>query len=97
MAARKFSAEFWKKASEPPFLSPPPLFREASSVAAVSEAAALDGVHAIGVFHIGEVDNAEAAVLGQLALLAVLAVLVEEVPCQSREFVVIDHHGKAFG
>ena len=96
MAARKFSAEFWKKASEPPFFSPPPLFREASSVAAVSEAAAKSGMY-IGVFHIGEVDDAEAAVRGQLALFAVLAVLVEEVSCQCRELVVIDHHGKTFG
>ena len=57
----------------------------------------LDGVHTIGVFHIGEVDDAETAVRGQLALLAVLAVLIEEVPCQSRELIVIDHHGKALG
>jgi hypothetical protein len=49
------------------------------------------------VLHIGEVDDAEAAVRGQFALLTVLAVLVEEVPCQSRELVVIDHHGKALG
>jgi len=63
----------------------------------VGDVLPLDGVHTIGVFHIGEVDDAEAAVLGQLTLFAVLAVLVEEVPCQSRELIVIDHHGKAFG
>ena len=57
----------------------------------------LDGIHAIGVFHIGEVDDAEAAVRGQLALFAVLAVLIEEVSCQSWELIVIDHHGKALG
>ena len=44
MEARKFSAEFWKKASEPPFLSPP-LFSDSSSVAAVSDAAARSGIY----------------------------------------------------
>ena len=37
MAARKFSAEFWKNCSEPPFLSPP-FCSDSSSVAAVSDA-----------------------------------------------------------
>ncbi|EJW97842.1 hypothetical protein EVA_14051 [gut metagenome] len=45
MAARKFSAELVKKASEPPFFSPPPLFKEASRVAAVSEAADKSGIY----------------------------------------------------
>ncbi len=45
MAARKFSAEFVKNASEPPFFSPPPLLSEASNVAAVSEAAARSGIY----------------------------------------------------
>ena len=33
----------------------------------------------------------------QRALLVVLAVLVEEISCQRRELVVIDHHGEALG
>ena len=45
IAARKFSAELVKNASEPPFFSPPPLFRDASRVAAVSEAAARSGMY----------------------------------------------------
>ena len=45
MAARKFSAELVKNASEPPFFSPPPLLSEASRVAAVSEAAARSGMY----------------------------------------------------
>ena len=57
----------------------------------------LNGVHTIRVLHISEVDDAEAAVIGQRSLLAVLAVLVEEVAGQCRELVVIDHHGKALG
>lgn len=57
----------------------------------------LNGVHTIRVLHISEVDDAEAAVPGQRALLAVLAVLVEEVAGQCRELIVIDHHGKALG
>ena len=52
MAARKFSAELVKNASEPPFFSPPPLFREASKVAAVSEAAVrFRNVFALNQFH----------------------------------------------
>ena len=57
----------------------------------------LDGVHTIRVLHISEVDDAEAAVIGQRSLLSVLAVLVEEVAGQCRELIVIDHHGKALG
>ena len=45
IAAKKFSAELVKNASEPPFFSPPPLFREANKVAAVSEAAAKSGIY----------------------------------------------------
>ena len=45
IAARKFSEAFLKKASEPPFLSPPPLLRDSKSVAAVSDAAAISGIY----------------------------------------------------
>ena len=57
----------------------------------------LDGVHTVGILYIGEVDNAEAAVLGERALFTILAVLVEEVTGQCRELVIIDHHGKPLG
>ena len=57
----------------------------------------LNGVNTIRVLHISEVDDAEAAVIGQRALLTVLAILVEEIAGQSRKLVVIDHHGKALG
>ena len=39
----------------------------------------MDRIYTIAVLHVGEVDNAEATVVGQRALLAVLAVLVEEI------------------
>ena len=45
IAARKFSALFWKNASEPPFFSPPPLLSEDNNVAAVSDAAAKSGIY----------------------------------------------------
>ena len=57
----------------------------------------LDGVHSVRVLYIGEVNDAETAVIGQRSLLAVLAVLIKKVARQCRELIVIDHHGKALG
>ena len=57
----------------------------------------LDGIHTVAILHVGEVDDAEAAVLGKRAQLAVFAVLIEEITGQCREFVVIDHHRKTLG
>ena len=57
----------------------------------------LDWINAVGVFHIREIHDMESAVLRQVAVFLVLAVLVEEVLAKCRELVVIDHHGKTLG
>ena len=54
----------------------------------------LDGVDSVGIFHIREVHDVEGTVLRQMPVFFVLAILVEQVLRQRREFIVVYHHGK---
>ena len=55
----------------------------------------LDRVDTVGILYVRKVHDTEAAVLRQMAVFLVLAVLIEEVLSKCRELIVIDHHRKA--
>ncbi len=56
---------------------------------------ALNGIDTIGIFDIREIHDAKTAPLGKIAIMPVLAELIEKRFGKCRELVVIYHHGKA--